>query len=154
MTYDQLKNNLIKEFGRTVNRQEIYQILRRRSKKPDESVRRYVIEMESIALRSDISDFELVVFIQEGLQNKISDFILFAARNIDDINDVVNIYEQRQCVRGFDLSSIRPAKLTSENKSQSSEEIRCYNYSKIGHIKLNCPYEKRPVGVCFNCCER
>lgn len=91
LTYDELKASLVKEFGRSISRQEVYQTLRNRRKKMDETVRRYVMEMESIASRSDVTEFELVAFVQEGLNNRIPDFQLFtAARTIDEVKDAVS----------------------------------------------------------------
>lgn len=51
LTFDDLKAALMKEFGRTISRQEVYQSLKNRTKKTTESVRRYVMEMESISYR-------------------------------------------------------------------------------------------------------
>ena len=65
------RTRLFKEFSHTVTRHEIYNILLQRKKKPDESVYQYIMEKESIVLRSDINDFELVAFIQEGIQGRV-----------------------------------------------------------------------------------
>lgn len=32
-----------------------------------------------------------------------------------------------------------------------NDEVRCYNCSRRGHYKGDCPYEVRPSNVCFNC---
>lgn len=33
----------------------------------------------------------------------------------------------------------------------TSAETRCYNCSRMGHFKGECPYEMRPPGVCYKC---
>lgn len=166
LTYDDLKANLIREFGRNVSRQEVYQALKNRSKKPNETVRRYVMEMESIARRGDVTDYELVAFIQEGLNRNISDFGMFnSAKSMEDIKTAVNLYEQRLAMRGVEtkteakseLSGTKPKIVTAANKTYTTtstevpSEDRCYNCSRFGHRRTACPYEDRPKNVCFNC---
>lgn len=33
----------------------------------------------------------------------------------------------------------------------SAAEVRCFNCSRHGHYKGQCPYELRPAGVCYKC---
>lgn len=40
---------------------------------------------------------------------------------------------------------------TGATPADSSTEVRCFNCSRRGHYKGQCPYELRPDGVCFKC---
>lgn len=80
-------------------------------KKSTESVRRYVMEMESISYRSDVTEFELVAFIQEGLNNRTTDYAIFTtAKTMNELKDAVNMYEQRQAMRGVESKSVQNRK--------------------------------------------
>ena len=152
MSYAELKTKLIQEFGCNVSRQEIYNALRSRVKKLDESVRRYVMEMESLAMRSDVTDFELVAFVQVGLQGRIPNFILFAAaKTMKDIKNSIQMYEQRQSVRGdrASLGSVKPnvSYVKMYAPKTNNDDIRCYNCSKMGHMKRQCPYKRDQLAI-------
>ncbi|XP_037809209.1 uncharacterized protein LOC119601985 [Lucilia sericata] len=58
--YDELKVKLINMFRRTVSRQEIYRQLRTRTLSPNETCLSYLVAMQSIASKADISEEELV----------------------------------------------------------------------------------------------
>ncbi|XP_037932600.1 3'-5' RNA helicase YTHDC2-like [Teleopsis dalmanni] len=160
LTYEELKQKLIGEFGRTISRQEVYQALRMRTKKPTESVHRYAMEMESIAHRSDVMELELVAFILEGLSNRIPDFVLFnTAKNLNELKGAVAMFEQRQAVRGVankqdaNRETKTTVKLSSgyfaDNPTQNAN--RCFNCSRFGHRRPTCLYEERPINGCYNC---
>lgn len=100
LTYDGLKGRLIAEFGRAVSRREIYQALANRRMKSGESVRRYVMEMEAIARRSDVEDADLVAFVRDGLASRTASEPLFMmANNMADVKRAIDRFEQRQAMR-------------------------------------------------------
>lgn len=97
------------------------------------------MEMESLAMRSDVTDFELVAFVQEGLQGRISDFILLAAaKTMDDVKNAIRMYEQRQSVRGDGVGfvDIKPNmnEVKTNTPKTNNDGIRCYNCSRMGHM--------------------
>ncbi|XP_067644102.1 uncharacterized protein [Eurosta solidaginis] len=151
VTYEELKANLLKEFGHSVSRQEIYKVLQHRRKKSDETVQRFILEMEAIARGSDVSEYELVAFVLHGLQDRTIEYAIFCnAKSITDLKEAANMAEHRNAVRR------QSPNIQSYNKNKVPIEIsavnnRCYNCSKFGHLKYDCPYEVRSKGVCFNC---
>lgn len=153
LTYDQLKASLIAEFGRNISRQEVYQTLKNRSKKPNETVRRYVMEMESISYRSDVTEFELIIFILEGLNSRVTDYALFnTAKTMNELKDAINMFEQRQAMRGgetkHEFTGVKPKEKIDQSALNGN---RCFNCGRLDHLKAQCPYEERPKDICFNC---
>lgn len=162
LTYDELKANLVREFGGTVSRQEVYRALQLRNRSPTESIRRYIMEMESIAHRSDVTEFELVAFIIEGLNVRPTECALFAsAKTLKELKDANTMCEQRQAMRVPEKKAeakgevARPKSFSAAPKATASTEDttaeRCYNCSRLGHRQPSCPYENRPKNVCYNC---
>lgn len=157
LTYDELKKKLMDEFGRTITRQEVYQALQRRNRGPNETIRRYIIEMESI----DITQMELVAFIVEGLNGRGNEYAMFSScRTMEELKRAADMFEQRQAMRApekkietkTDVNKPKPyaSNLKTADPAAATTE-RCYNCSRLGHRQPQCPYENRPEDVCYNC---
>lgn len=65
--YADLKAQPLHEFGRQRTVQEVYAMLRNRRLGSGESIHRYILDMQEIAMRSNIPELELVDLIIEGL---------------------------------------------------------------------------------------
>ncbi|XP_036346460.1 uncharacterized protein LOC118755741 [Rhagoletis pomonella] len=148
-TYDQLRKQLTAEFDRDVSRQDVYKMLdQRRWQKKTESLHCYILNMQAIAKRSDITETEVIDFIVEGLGDNISNKnLLMGARTIEELKMLVARYQQKYLRRESDTIK-RPAK---ESIRTTKEVAHCFNCSQTGHIKPNCPYPLRPNGSCFRC---
>lgn len=163
MTYEELKIVLIREFGRTMSRHEIYKALQNRKwNKKNETIRRYVLEMESIAMKTDMEESELIFFIIEGIQDPSNDVVLLSgARTMIELKDSLNLYEQRRALRTTEERAIvntgKPRanlNVKATSMQTNSGDQRCWNCSKWGHSKSECPYEERPVGACYKCLQQ
>lgn len=161
LTYDELKEKLITKFGRAITRPEVYQALRIRTQKANESHQRYVTEMEAIRGTTDVTDDELVTFILNGMR-RTRDFELFAsAQTMADIQRAIEAFERRQVLLGHPIGSQMDAKAEAKPKplnnrptgrqAGAEEEDRCFNCSRRGHKRQDCMYEDRPRDVCFQC---
>lgn len=166
MNYETLKELLIKEFGRLIGRNEVYRMLTNRKwNKKDETIRRYVLEMESIADRCDhIDELELISFILDGMQdNSQESHLLISARTMEQFKDALNLYELRKANRMSAEIELNGTKLKGnawkpkyvKNDGMvlniDTSEIRCFNCTRKGHYQSKCPYEKRPMNACFKC---
>lgn len=67
LSYNELKELMLKEFDRKWTAREVYNQMKERKWQPNESVRRYVAVMEEIASRADIAEIDLIDCIIEGL---------------------------------------------------------------------------------------
>ncbi|XP_067645369.1 uncharacterized protein [Eurosta solidaginis] len=153
VTYKQLCEQLINEFDRNVSRQDVYKMLRqRRWQKKNESLHCYILCMQSIARRSDITESEVIEFIIDGLENNVSNItLLLSARTINELKMLVSRYEKKYLSREREEITKLPFKESKvENKVHTNI---CFNCSQTGHIKHNCPYPMRPKGSCFRCWE-
>lgn len=110
------------------------------------------MEMEAISRRTDVEEPELVALIQEGLsKGKFNDILFAAVRSMKEIKYAVNVYEQREAIRGQQqVTILNPTKTTPNLRAAPNlgvvrpTEDRCYNCSRTGHMRPACPYEDRP----------
>lgn len=164
LEYEDLRSKLIEEFGRKVNRREIYQRLRARTwNKTAESLHRYVIEMEAIAHQSDVTEQELLSFIVDGIgENSNEAVILYNAVTIKEFKHAIEVYERR--VEGRTKPKPMPTKVENKtavvakvntpgatNIANPTNEPRCFNCSRLNHLSTECPYEIRPRDICYRC---
>lgn len=100
VTYTQMKSALLKEYGgRKVYDSVIYSLLDGRKWKPTESKRRFVMEMEAIARRGQVSEKDLIVSIRNGFSEHKEYFMLFArCVSMADVKEAVDTCE-RVCER-------------------------------------------------------
>lgn len=68
-SYEELKMNLLGEFHRAYSVKEVFRQLQARKKKSDETPRQYVVEMQHIADRANVSEEDLIDFIIDGLND-------------------------------------------------------------------------------------
>lgn len=161
--WDSLREALLTEFDRRMSRQDVYDQLRQRNKKKDESCTHYVLCMQEIASHSDIDEGDLIELIIGGLQDRSSDVaMLFAAITIAELKRMLIRYEKLK-LRRVESSASRITASGNASTSASTygktasgaaaDGPRCFNCSAFGHISSACPKEKRVPGSCFRCGE-
>lgn len=94
-TYDELKTELTTEFKQIYSAHEVYQQLKLRVKKPDESLKHYVSIMVEIASHATIPDTDLVDLIVEGLQDSSANIaMLYSAKTVAELKELLKRYEK------------------------------------------------------------
>ncbi|XP_049314323.1 uncharacterized protein LOC125778858 [Bactrocera dorsalis] len=170
--YEELKAKLISEFGRMRTMNEVYQLLKNRRLRPDETTHRYILDMQEIAMYSKITEDELIEMIISGTGDTSSRIgHLFPARSINELKEFAERYErlrfqpplgskQIAIINRNAASALQPTTHRSNAANATSvrptaaptmETIRCYNCSKFGHYQSQCPLPKRPANSCFKC---
>lgn len=160
--YNELKASLLLEFSRRFSAQEVYGQLRHRRLKPEESLRRYIIEMQEIALRADVPEEELVDLIVEGIDDKSQNvMLLMSATTVAELKRLADRYERKK-LRPISMPSttrprretaapMPPKKEVTAAQTVTTDAPRCYNCSRFGHYQSQCPQPRRPEGSCFRC---
>lgn len=169
-TWDILQQQLVREFGRQINRRDIYLQLASRSIRRDETTRQYVLTMQDLARQGDIGEQELVQIIVDGLNDHSAAVtMLYQANSIDNLKDLLVVYERyrnRSVSRTVvqPASSIKPSLPIRPVNSNlpvqprpippnSTESPRCFNCRQFGHTANLCFRPKRPINGCFHCFE-
>lgn len=95
--YIDLKVALMEEFGRTFTLNEVFQQLKARNLRSNESVRRYIIEMQEIALRAEIPEADLIECIIDGINDESNNaMILMTASTVRDLKALADRYEKKR----------------------------------------------------------
>lgn len=98
-TWPALRAELLREFGRRIDRQDVYNQLVRRRKHGGETVRQYVLAMQALANEADIDEGELVRLIVDGLDDDSTAVaMLYPARTLNQLKDLLVDFD-RFCAR-------------------------------------------------------
>ncbi|XP_017471156.1 PREDICTED: uncharacterized protein LOC108362612 isoform X2 [Rhagoletis zephyria] len=149
LNYGALKKALEMEFSVPVTRNEVYKMLaQRRWDKKKESLHCYVLAMQAIAKRAKVEEQEVIEFVIDGIRNIVPNaHLLLPARTLAELKTLIRRYARKYLVSDVVATTgRRQATKTVEDAKQ-----KCYNCSRDGHIKPNCPYPLRPDGSCFRC---
>uniref|UniRef100_A0A182S081 CCHC-type domain-containing protein n=1 Tax=Anopheles funestus TaxID=62324 RepID=A0A182S081_ANOFN len=158
-SYDELKAEFIKTFSKNRSVEGVYKQLRTRRLNRNESMTRYVLEMQALAFEAPIPEEELINIIIDGIGDPINTATFsFAAKTVEELKALLKKYEQ---IRPRDVAtSALPSSGTIRQPNKGGKEtnviqqaIRCYNCSKYGHYQSSCPSPRRPTGSCFACHE-
>ncbi|XP_031639447.1 uncharacterized protein LOC116351483 [Contarinia nasturtii] len=177
-SYDQFKKALLDEYKRAYTVQDVFRQLKARTLKPDETPRKYIVEMQYIASRSNIPETDLIDLIISGLNDKsVHASILYSARTLAELKMLMERYEKLRHASVQPRSSAMPAATmkqkpyvpdasantraiasASGSTTKSVGEIdlsgiRCYNCFNYGHYQSKCTAPKRPPNSCFICHE-
>lgn len=177
-TYDELKAELVKEFGGRATFASIERSMRgRKWKKGTEGLHVFILEMQKFVQRLPAGRLDTTEIIELMVDNmELSswhDTILRTSPTIDELKKRVIRYEtkimaevaNRAAPRVNSAVSLRPnapVRPVQTNQGATTRsamgggaaagaETRCYNCSRMGHFKGQCPYEMRPPGVCYKC---
>uniref|UniRef100_A0A182W3P0 CCHC-type domain-containing protein n=1 Tax=Anopheles minimus TaxID=112268 RepID=A0A182W3P0_9DIPT len=158
-SYDELKANLLQTFSKNRSVESVYKQLRTRRLARNESMTRYVLEMQVLAFEAPIPEEELINIIIDGIGDPINTATFrFAAQTVEDLKPLLKKYEQ---IRPRDIATsatsssgkIRRPNKDGKETGDTQQDIRCYNCSKYGHYQNACPSPRRPTGSCFTCHE-
>lgn len=173
-TYDELKNELVKEFGSRATFASIERTMRgRKWKKNTEGLHVFILEMQKFVQRLPAGRLDTTEIIEIMVDNmEVSswqDAILRTSATIDELKRRVVRYETRIMTEvanrgalrgnnGIPARSNAPVRMAPMNQGATARsaqggttETRCFNCSRMGHYKGQCPYEARPLGVCYKC---
>lgn len=164
-SWNALKEQLIIEFDRQVDRREIYRKMAARTILTNESVRQYVLEMQNLGSQVNIGEDELILFIIDGLQDRSPAMsVLIGVHTMAEFKKRLPEYQrfrsQFNTPAPRTLSTVRTNNLpsgvanqrpTQPSSSVNPEPARCFNCREFGHIQIACPQPKRPPGACFTC---
>ncbi|XP_017465418.1 PREDICTED: uncharacterized protein LOC108358526 [Rhagoletis zephyria] len=140
----------------------------RRWKRKDESMHRYVLSMQALAKRANVSEMEFIDFIIDGIGNVPNMQILLTARTLDELKTIIGRYQHKYFVVNTLNTNTKQVTTTTNMRQQSATNVKqpagtskprtniqqatlCYNCSRYGHTKPSCPYPLRPDGSCFRC---
>lgn len=177
MTYNAMKETLLDEFGRQLTPADIERLLRQRKwNRKEETAHYYVLYMEKLARRMGrdrLTEVQLVDTIIDGMCETYANAqFLHGSQTIRELKDRLRRYEHRFRTAVSTAATVvaQPSRTGSEvkpkpNATASSGSVtqtsatnvtaatRCYNCSKMGHLKNACPYPIRAAESCFKCWE-
>lgn len=146
-SYGDLKRDLLDEFGKSFSILEIYEQLKKRKLRSNESIQHYVIEMRMIAEKANIPETDLIDVIIAGLNDKTPLVnILYQATTIQQLKVQPERYQKLR--DKHNRNSLESERSVRGDKSllkgvEPGTEVRCYNCSQFGHFQNQCP--KVPV---------
>lgn len=173
-TYDELKQALIEEFGRVFTMNDVFQQLKSRTLKPNESVKRYVLEMQEIASRAAIPKADVIDCIIDGIHDTSNNAaMLSTAHNLKELKSMLERYEKsRTRVPAKPYTTALPNRVAAATTTAvaaaaqskprmpvtaniaghatAGTEVRCFNCSGFEHNQSQCP---KPPNACFRCNE-
>lgn len=144
--YLELKQELSKEFGQTINSAIIHQKLRERKKKKEESFTEYFYEMLSLASHSNIDHAAIITYTIEGLPGTTeSKAFMYEAETISQFKKKLHAFEIMNAKFNKPKTDYRQTK----NEMQQDEQRKCYNCGGL-HNTFDCP-NKANGPKCFTC---
>lgn len=149
----------------------------RKWKRGTEGLHKYILEMQKFVQRIPVGRLDGSEIIDVMVTNMelggSLDTLLRSSPDVDELKDRVIRYETRIMAetasrgtsRTVGANMARPGatirttppnqgdarRSTTGRPAGTSTETRCFNCSRMGHFKGQCPYELRPPGVCYKC---
>ncbi|XP_053699437.1 uncharacterized protein LOC128746413 [Sabethes cyaneus] len=158
-SFAKLRNALIKEFAPFVRASDIHRQLAARKRKPIETIRDYIYEMQRIALSIDLDEPSTCEYIVDGItDDEFHRSLLYEAQTIGELKEKLLNYEKVQ-KKTVAKPSAHDGQLkkkeqrdrdTKKMSNKTSLTKHCFNCGGAGHIADDCP-QKRDGPKCFNC---
>lgn len=143
-TWFELRDQLIDEFDRQVDRRDVYKQLANRCIQKNEPIRQYVFEMQTLGSQIDIEEEELILFIIDGLRDSSPAVsVLYGIRNMTDFKRRLPEYER------FRANILKTAKIASSRQGFTVPNVN--RPTTFGHMQSACTQPRRPPGACFKC---
>lgn len=93
--YGELKEKLLKEFSAEFSQEEAIKHLRQRRLQPKETVHRYVLDIEEMAMNCNIPEEEVVEIIISGLgEPSVYNSMLYGLRTVNELKLMIHRYER------------------------------------------------------------
>lgn len=152
VSWNEIKAELVGEFGVTVTAAEVHKKLSTRTKRQEESPQQFVIAMRQIAAEGDIAETDLVNYIIAGLARDKSERLFFSsATTLNDLRALLNRfritsnnnnipYQQQLQQRNAYPPNIQAA---TRDGQMRRPMMRCYNCNEFGHISASCAVSKK-----------
>lgn len=138
-----IKAELLAVFELKIFKSNVYKTLERRTKKYEETIEEYIINMQELAYLGDITEEELIPFIVRGLRDNTTAQMLYGANNLAALRKLVPMYEQAKIQ--YNWVNQKPNREVNVQR----KDVTCYKCAEKGHIANACT--KKMASVCFNC---
>lgn len=146
-SYTELKRILVMNFKKEIPSYCLHKMLESRKKFTTESLLQYAYKMKKIAMRGNIDDNSLILYIILGIPDSTTNkMILYEASTFDDFKRKIEIYENMK------LTYINSTEFHEANGKRDARvfERRCTNCGMTDHFKKGCPDLTRGP-KCFTC---
>lgn len=161
MTYSELKQVLLNEYGKKKSSAEIHKMLQSKKKKNDESLRDYALRMLEIGVSNNVDEQSVIQYIIDGIDDEQSHkVLLYGAKSYDELKIKMDDYEKYKATiskkkdDSYKQASgkSKPNEKSMSKKKSENKENRCYSCGDSSHLMNMCPTkEKGPK--CFKCSE-
>lgn len=154
-TWDDLREELLNEFGRKLSSNEVHQLLRSTKKNNKENVREYVLRMREIGLINDIDEESVVQYIIDGIDDSPSNkAMLYGCNQYNDLKYKLVAYEKFKSAtttkKDFKSNKDDTKNETGASKKAASDESRCFLCGERNHMANLCPTKEKGF-KCFKC---
>ncbi|XP_033178230.1 uncharacterized protein LOC117152028 [Bombus impatiens] len=154
-----LRKALKDEFEDVVSDQQIHQELANRTKRPDESLQRYINSMREIAGQERVDIQSQIGYIIQGIPDEVANkAVLYRAKNMQQLKERLKQYKEMKRDTKAE-TKFRECKddmgRRSEVRDQSEQRVNdksCFNCVSADYLSAKCP-EKEKGAKCFKCNE-
>lgn len=150
----ELKVALLEEFSNKVTLADVYNQLRSRKKRSEESFQQYIFIMKEIASLVEVEEGDLIQYIIDGIpDSQANKMILYGANDLRKLKFFLKKYEKMKVqMPSFTKTSLQTLRPSEDQKPALPNKIvRCYNCNTNGHYSIRCPNLKQPEGPCSKC---
>lgn len=160
VSYQELKERILGEFGADTSMAKIHRLLSNRKKNSNESSKQYYIHMRKLGMRLEP---ELIVqYVIEGIEDdEMNKVMLYGVKAGSQFTEKLELYDLiKKKKMESNAATINDYRRSSSNlefhpyKRPESSHVnkKCFHCQKEGHIAKQCTNER--AIVCFRCRER
>lgn len=180
LTWNEIKDELMAEFGTSVSAADVHKKLANRKKLSTESPQQYVIAMREISIGGNVTEPDLVNYIISGLAQDKSERLFFAgATSLAELRTLLARFQETVHrtfsgtslqlqpsatvsnnwrsmnrttveIKQQDIRQQQPGNMQMQN-TNPSVHVKCFNCNEFGHISAACGKPRRPLNGCFRC---
>lgn len=159
-TYDELKQALLKEFGRKESSAEIHKWLQTKKKKSDENLHDYTLRMIEIGNSNGVDEQSVIQYIIDGIDDeRCNKVLLYGAKTYDELKfkmldyakyKETNTKKKDESVKNQSNTKPKPSEKSDAKKKPEQNGNRCYLCGDSSHMMGSCPTKEKGV-KCFKC---
>lgn len=154
LTYVDIKQSLLSEFGQKVTAACVHDLLRSRRCRQHESPFEYFLVMKEIASRGSLDDASLLHYIIAGINDTPHNkTLLYGASSLSEFKEKLQIYEAICNDVSKQAPKPKPSftpRAVDQKRAPQQSSIRCFNCGALGHKSSSCFNKHRGI-KCFNC---